>query len=155
MNEIRRSVNSSKEKEKLFDLRKYILDNFEGIKSRDKIREIELEGVRFPGIIEGNIDKVISNRFKKRGCCWSIKGCDSLFQVRLKVKNGELERVLKRTKVEGRKLEIMDEEYKAIDYDGIKGKRDYSCPADLPCFYLSPVKPWIKVLKRLVEGDKI
>jgi len=63
------------------DKEKYILDNFEGIKNRDKIREIESEGVRFPGIIEGNIDKVISNRFKKRGCCWSIEGCDSLFQA--------------------------------------------------------------------------
>lgn len=45
---------------------------------------------RSPGAIEGNVDKLLSDRFKKRGMSWSVAGADSLCQLIELSENGEL-----------------------------------------------------------------
>lgn len=44
---------------------------------------------RSPGVMEGNVDKLLSDRFKKRGMSWSVSGADSFCQVIELYENGE------------------------------------------------------------------
>lgn len=48
------------------------------------------EDDRSPGAMEGNVDKLLSDRFKKRGMSWSVSGADCLCQVIELYQNGEL-----------------------------------------------------------------
>ncbi|MDI6873502.1 hypothetical protein [Candidatus Solincola sp.] len=48
------------------------------------------EDDRSPGAIESNMDKLASDRFKKRGMSWSRKGADSMCQIVEPRENGEL-----------------------------------------------------------------
>jgi hypothetical protein len=60
-------------KKDLAGLIHYIYDNQEGINAVDRLRRQGLP-VEDLGAIEGNIDKTLANRFKKRGMRWTKKG---------------------------------------------------------------------------------
>jgi hypothetical protein len=53
-------------------LRGYLLNNSVGL--RDYRLEVEYDGLRGLGAIEGNVDKLIANRMKKRGMSWTKRG---------------------------------------------------------------------------------
>ena len=53
-------------------LRGYLLNNSPGL--RDYRLEVGYEGLRGLGAIEGNVDKLIANRMKKRGMSWTKRG---------------------------------------------------------------------------------
>ena len=53
-------------------LRGYLLGNAFGL--RDYRLEVEGDSLRGLGAIEGNVDKLVANRMKKRGMSWTIKG---------------------------------------------------------------------------------
>jgi hypothetical protein len=53
-------------------LRRYLMENSFGL--RGYRLEVDGDGRRGLGAIEGNIDKLIANRMKKRGMSWTIKG---------------------------------------------------------------------------------
>jgi len=67
-------------KDELNDLIVYLLNNAEGIKAIDRLKERGLP-VDTMGAIEGNIDKILANRFKKRGMSWSPSGALNLAKV--------------------------------------------------------------------------
>jgi hypothetical protein len=48
------------------------------------------EDDRSPGAIEGNVDKLLSDRFKKRGMSWRLEGADCMCQIIELRENGEL-----------------------------------------------------------------
>jgi len=50
----------------------------------------EREEDRSPGAMESNVDKLLADRFKKRGMSWRIEGADHLCQVIELKENGEL-----------------------------------------------------------------
>lgn len=80
-----------KDKKKVEKLKKYLLNHWgELIDYRKK--EIELpEDAQGMGGIESNIDKIIANRFKKKGMRWTKQGSMNLLKVILAEENGELE----------------------------------------------------------------
>jgi len=66
----------------------YIYSNQEGLNAVDRLRKqgILVEDL---GAVEGNIDKTLANRFKKRGMRWSISGALSLAKVGQMIVNQE------------------------------------------------------------------
>jgi len=58
--------------EEVARLRGYLMGNAFGL--RDYRIEIGADGLRGLGAIEGNVDKLVANRMKKRGMSWTIKG---------------------------------------------------------------------------------
>jgi len=56
----------------IMGLRGYLMANWYGL--RDYRMEVKGEGLRGLGAIEGNVDKVIANRMRKRGMRWTIRG---------------------------------------------------------------------------------
>lgn len=89
-------------REKVYELINYIDHNRHGINSikklKKKLNKEEKAQLRCTGAIEGNIDKVICNRFKKRGMRWSIFGATCLLKVGEKICNGEWEAWWRQTK---------------------------------------------------------
>lgn len=85
-----------KERNKVQDLITYIRNNRRGINGinrlKKKLNKEERSELRCTGAIEGNIDKAVCNRFKKRGMRWSIFGADCLLKIGEKMLNGEWER---------------------------------------------------------------
>jgi hypothetical protein len=67
-------------KDELNELITYLVNNAEGIKAIDRLKERGLP-VDTMGAIEGNIDKILANRFKKRGMSWSLSGALNLAKV--------------------------------------------------------------------------
>jgi len=73
--------------EKIAKLEKYLLSNLPYIKDyRKRLNKPELPPL---GTCEGNINKVLANRFKKRGMSWSLEGADSLCKVLIADRNNE------------------------------------------------------------------
>jgi len=69
-----------KRKDELNELATYLINNHEGINAVDRLKEKGLP-VDTMGAIEGNIDKILVNRFKKRGMSWSPSGALNLVKV--------------------------------------------------------------------------
>ncbi len=127
----------------------YIYYNQEGVNAVDRLRKqgIPVEDL---GAVEGNIDKALANRFKKRGMRWSIPGALSLAKVGQMIVNNEWDSWWPREADPiGLKLEL--EKVVSLDFDkGRNDKYDHK--------YFLPVlsgphqdRPWVKSLKRLVS----
>jgi hypothetical protein len=69
-------------------LRGYLLENSFGL--RDYRMEIGGEGLRGLGTIEGNVDKLVANRMKKRGMSWTVKGASRMTRLVTLREMGEL-----------------------------------------------------------------
>jgi len=84
-----------KGRKNIYELITYISNNRHGINGikrlKKKLDKEERSELRSTGAIEGNIDKAVCNRFKKRGMRWSIFGADCLLKVGEKMLNGEWE----------------------------------------------------------------
>jgi len=74
-----KSKNAQK-KDELNELITYLVNNANGINAVDRLKEEGLP-VDTMGAIEGNIDKILANRFKKRGMSWSPSGALNLAKV--------------------------------------------------------------------------
>jgi len=60
-------------------LRGYLMGNSFGL--RDYRMEVSGDGLRGLGTIEGNVDKLVANRLKKRGMSWTIKGAHRMTRL--------------------------------------------------------------------------
>jgi len=127
----------------------YIYYNQEGVNAVDRLRKqgIPVEDL---GAVEGNIDKTLANRFKKRGMRWTRQGALSLAKVGEKIVNNEWDSWWpKKADPIGLKSEL--EKVVSLDFDkGSNDKYDHT--------YFLPVlsgphqdRPWVKSLKRLVS----
>lgn len=78
--------------DELEDLRRYLFNNrnwINGVKHlKQRLPKEEKHLIGHTGAMEGNIDKVLANRFKKRGYRWSWRGCESLVKVGIRYLNG-------------------------------------------------------------------
>jgi hypothetical protein len=136
--------NSQKEDE-FNDLITYLINNSEGINAVDRLKEAGLS-VDTMGAIEGNIDKILANRFKKRGMSWSPSGALNLAKIGQLIINddwddfwpAEPEVILKQIKPK--------EEYHFPKED--KYDRKYSLPV-----LVGPHQDrnWVKQLKELIS----
>jgi hypothetical protein len=65
-------------------VRAYILDNAAGlIDYRLRLDKGEVYGLRGLGAMEGNIDKIVANRMKKRGMSWTKRGASRMSRLLL------------------------------------------------------------------------
>ena len=136
---------NSQKKNELNELITYLINNYEGINAVDRLKEEGLP-VDTMGAIEGNIDKILANRFKKRGMSWSPSGALNLAKVGQLIINddwddfwpAEEEVILKQIEPQ--------EEYHLPKED--KYDRKYSLPV-----LVGPHqdKSWVKQLKELVS----
>jgi len=63
----------------IMELRGYLMANCHGL--RDYRLEIDASNLRGLGAIEGNVDKLVANRMKKRGMSWTIKGAQRMARL--------------------------------------------------------------------------
>jgi hypothetical protein len=79
------------ERQRIADTRRYLASNREGLADWRIGREGsgDLRGL---GAAEGNIDKTLANRLKKRGMSWTITGGHNMAKVIQMRSNGQLER---------------------------------------------------------------
>jgi hypothetical protein len=66
-------------REEIMGLRGYLIANCYGL--RDYRLEVGGDGLRGLGAIEGNVDKLIANRMKKRGMSWTINGAQRMARL--------------------------------------------------------------------------
>ena len=127
----------------------HIYDNQEGINSLDRLR---MQG--FPvedlGAIEGNIDKTLANRFKKRGMRWTRQEALSLAKIGEKLLNNEWENWWPK-EAESNCLKLPLEKIASLVFE--KGSRDkYANTYTLPILSgPHQDKLWVQSLKRLVS----
>lgn len=63
-------------------LRAYLFDNASGLADyRLRLEDGEVGGARGLGAIEGNVDKLVANRMKKRGMSWSKRGAQRMARL--------------------------------------------------------------------------
>jgi len=80
---------SDERRQVIADTRRYLASNRDGLADWRKGRGEE--GLRGMGTAEGNIDKELANRLKKRGMSWTVAGGHSMAKVIQMRDNGELE----------------------------------------------------------------
>jgi hypothetical protein len=151
LEELRQEKNLRPEHKKdLEGLIHYIYSNQEGINAVDRLR-----GQGFPvedlGAIEGNIDKTLANRFKKRGRRWSISGALSLSKIGEKIVNQEWDSWWPK-ETDPIRLKSELEKIVSLDFDKDNNKYEHT--------YYLPVlsgphqdRPWVRSLKRLISID--
>jgi len=129
----------------------YIYSNQEGLNAVDRLREQGLP-VEDLGAVEGNIDKSLANRFKKRGMRWSIPGALSLAKVGQMIINKEWDSWWP---IEANPIRLKLDLEKVVSLDFDKGGNDkYDHTYSLPVLSgPHQDRPWVKSLKRLVSID--
>jgi RNase P/RNase MRP subunit p29 len=129
----------------------YIYSNQEGVNAVDRLREQGLP-VEDLGAIEGNIDKTLANRFKKRGMRWSIPGALSLAKVGEKIVNNEWDSWWPK---EADPIRLKPDLEKIVSLDFDKDSNDkYDNTYYLPVLSgPHQDRPWAKSLKRLISID--
>lgn len=136
--------NPEKAKE-IKDLITYLINNREGINAVDRLKEAGLP-VDTMGAIEGNIDKILAKRFKKRGMSWSPSAALNLAKIGQKIINNSWE-------------SCWPKEPEVI-FKQIKTKREYDLPKEnkYDHRYSLPVligphqdRTWVKQLKELIS----
>jgi len=109
---------------------------------------------RFPvedlGAVEGNIDKALANRFKRRGMRWRIPGAISLAKVGKKIVNNEWDSCWFK---ETDQITIKSDLKKIVSLDFYKDSNDkYEHTYSLPVLSgPHQDRPWVRSLKRLVS----
>ncbi|HER24983.1 MAG TPA: hypothetical protein ENO17_08050 [Candidatus Atribacteria bacterium] len=132
-------------KDELNELITYLVNNSEGINAVDRLKEAGLP-VDTMGAIEGNIDKILANRFKKRGMSWSLTGALNLAKVGQLIINDDWDDFWpKEPEVILKQIEPKEEDHfpKEDKYD-----RRYSLPV-----LVGPHqdKSWVKQLKEFIS----
>jgi len=132
-------------RKKRLRLRKYILNNWDGILGWRKVRQaLGAVAHGYLGAIEGNVDKLLVRRFTDRGACWSRSGAHNLALVRLAWTNQELSSVFTWLKTRGhRVLEDAPQQRKSK-------LQEFWRKGSLPALQIAISKPWQRVLKNLV-----
>lgn len=70
------------------ELRTYILENAGGLV--DYRVKLDIEGLRGLGAIEGNVDKLVATRMKKRGMSWTTRGAQRMARLIQMQHEGEI-----------------------------------------------------------------
>ena len=136
---------NSQKKDELTELSTYITNNAEGINAVDRLKEKGLP-VDTLGAIEGNIDKILANRFKKRGMSWSPSGALNLAKVGQLIINEDWDNFWPaEEEVVPRQIEPQEEVHLPQED---KYNRQYSLPV-----LVGPHqdRTWVKQLKELIS----
>lgn len=132
-------------KQELHDLITYLMHNQEGINAIDRLKEEGLP-VDTMGAIEGNIDKILANRFKKRGMSWSPSGALNLAKIGQLIINDDWDSWWPKEE------EVIFQQIKPQEEVHLAKADKYDRPYSLPVF-VGPHqdKCWVKQLKELIS----
>jgi len=92
--EAQQKADADRQKE-IMGLRGYLMANCYGL--RDYRLEVGGDGLRGLGAIEGNVDKLVANRMKKRGMSWTINGAQRMASLIRLRETGQLHSWIPRT----------------------------------------------------------
>ncbi len=139
-----------KDKKKVIKLKKYLLNNWDALLDYRE-RDLDLpENVRGMGAMESNIDKIIADRFKKKGMRWTRKGARNLLKVIIAKENGKLEE-----KIEQQNWyfqEKSEEEYEKVKRKLKQKKQEPVKEGRLPAIEGPHAgKDWVKALKKIAD----
>jgi len=140
-----------KQKENVEELKKYFLNHWEAL---EDYREKDIDfpdNARGMGAMESNIDKVIADRFKKKGMRWSKKGAKNLVKIKLSKINGELKNKLYEDYNWHFKEEKLEGKYKKVNKK-LEKKEDPVKKGGLPALEGPDAgKDWVKGLKKIAD----
>jgi hypothetical protein len=107
------------------------------------------DGDRSPGAMEGNVDKLLSDRFKKRGMSWSVSGADSLCQVIELSQNGELSSFLASRRATDRRAERMAMSSLRKE---VRRNPEAWLKKNMPLLQTRSGDPWVKDVLKVLAG---
>lgn len=126
----------------------YLLSNREYL-SDWRLRHSHKENDRGLGAIEGNNDKIICGRFKKRGMRWTRDGANAMAKVIALRENKELDAFMDRERGDEEKAAVPEELKKSVERK-LKEDPQAWLSASMPAFSGSESsKPWVKVLREI------
>jgi|Deesub1362A_J573_1020465.scaffolds.fasta_scaffold16632_1 hypothetical protein len=127
----------------------YLLGNKEAL-SDWRMRLVPKDDERGLGAIEGNIDKVLANRFKKRGMRWSKNGANAMAKVISLRENKELSSFLSKKREKPKLLKTQEVVEKVRGE--IKKDPEAWLKVRLPAFSgPHSSRPWVKALRELTR----
>jgi len=142
-----------KDKKKVGQLRRYILNNWEKIKDFRERGYILPDDTRGMGVIESNIDKILANRFKKQGISWSVEGAENLARIIIADRNGELDEIITKEvdwEIKQEKLIEETEGYLTVKETAAKEDNQYFYNTSIPILEGPDAgKCWVKNLKSI------
>jgi len=130
--------------------RRYVRRHIEeGVDWRIKVAASNFEGARGLGAVEGNEDKLIANRMKKRGMSWTIKGAQRMAKALQLRANGEIKRWCGRWKPSNKEVELYPRlkiPKRKTPSDGYGGWLEAGMPA---LTGPHPSRPWVQALREI------
>lgn len=107
------------------------------------------DGDRSLGCMESNVDKLVADRFKKRGMSWSVAGADHMCKIIELSRNGELADWCAKRRAPAEGLEV-----KAFEKLKREVRRDPErwCQAHVPLLSSQSGQPWVKDVLRHLAG---
>jgi hypothetical protein len=148
--EAQEKADSDKAKE-IMRLRGYLMENCYGL--RDYRLEVDGGGLRGLGAIEGNVDKLIADRMKKRGMSWTKRGADRMARLISLRERGDLNTWVK---YQNKPRPIPSRE-KALPKGDQYQHRDNAAwlSASLPALHgPHSDRPWVRILWALAHGNR-
>ena len=106
-------------------------------------------GDRTLGCMESNVDKLVADRFKKRGMSWSVSGADHMCKIIELSRNGELEGWCAKRRVckEGIETGAFEKIKREVRRDP-----ELWCQAHVPLLSAKSGQPWVKDVLRHLAG---
>jgi hypothetical protein len=134
----------------IMKLRGYLMENCPGL--RDYRLEVDGDSLRGLGAIEGNVDKLIADRMKKRGMGWTRRGADRMARLISLREMGELNAWIK---CSGNLQHATVKKVRMSEEGQYQGKDDAAwLNARLPALHgPHSDRPWVQVLRALAHGD--
>jgi len=131
-------------------LRGYLMENSFGL--RDYRLEVDGDGLRGLGAIEGNVDKLVANRMKKRGMSWTINGAQRMARLISLREMGELHSWITHKDNQGGS---QSPKKKTGKEKPMKGKDAGAwLEVSLPALYgPHQNRPWVQVLRALAREN--
>lgn len=139
-----------KDKKKVDELKKYLLNHWEGLQDyRDQDLGLP-DDVRGMGAMESNIDKVLANRFKKQGMRWSKEGARNLAKIIITARNNELSEKISQMNWEFEKKEL-DQHYRTVQKKVSRNEADV-LRVKMPALEgPDSGKDWVKALRGIAS----
>lgn len=135
---------------RIAQLRGYLLDNHLGL--GDYRLVVEGEGLRGLGAIEGNVDKLIATRMKKRGMSWTRCGANRMARLINLRERGELHSWINHRP--GKPKGISPSEDKAHVRQSVTEDSGAWLEVDLPALHGPHAnRPWARALRAIAHGN--
>ena len=137
---------------RIAELRGYLLSNRTGL--RDYRLALEGEELRGLGAIEGNVDKLVATRMKKRGMSWTKRGANRMARLINLRERGQLHLwVNRRDKRDGSQSVPVSPKVRSENHKSSHGEYRAWLEAGLPALYGPHAnRPWAQTLSAIARA---